>query len=66
MGSIKNTIQIDIISGNPFEAKSKMQSLKALAQLDTEALGKLAELGKNPSAVQQLKSKFEMIKGFLK
>ena len=65
MGSIKTTIQLDLITSNPFEAKAKMMALKGLSKLDNEALSKLEELAKNPIAIAQLKTNFEMIKGFL-
>lgn len=65
MGSVKTTIQIDISSTNPFEAKTKMMALKDLSKLDNEALTKLVELAKKPVAIAQLKTNFETIKTFL-
>ena len=63
MGGVK--IEIDIKAGNPFEIKAKTMALKDLAQLDNDVLLKLAELSKNANAVEQLKTNYPMIKGFL-
>ncbi|KLT67929.1 MULTISPECIES: hypothetical protein [unclassified Flavobacterium] len=65
MASIETSITINIKSSNPFEEKAKTKALTELAELDSEALGKLAELCKSPKAITQLKTNFSMIKGFL-
>ncbi|KFF17367.1 hypothetical protein [Flavobacterium hydatis] len=65
MGSIKNSVTIDIKTINPFEIKAKTRALTELGQLDTDVLDKLAELSKSPKAITQLKTNFPMIKGFL-
>ncbi|MDL2143571.1 hypothetical protein QQY79_13655 [Flavobacterium tructae] len=65
MGSIKTTIEIELKGINPFEIKTKTKALNELAQLDNDALMKLAELSKSPKAILQLKTNFPMIKGFL-
>lgn len=65
MGSIKQTIQLDVIAKTPFELKPKTTALKELAKLDADVLTKLVELSKSPVAITQLKTNFDMIKGFL-
>lgn len=65
MGSVKQTIQIDIVIKTPFELKPKEKALKELAKLDADVLTKLVELSKSPVAITQLKTNFDMIKGFL-
>ena len=65
MGSIKQTIQLDVIAKTPFELKPKATALKELAKLDADVLTKLMELSKSPVAITQLKTNFDMIKGFL-
>lgn len=65
MGSIKQTIQLDVIAKTPFELKPKTTALKELAKLDSDVLTKLVELSKSPVAITQLKTNFDMIKGFL-
>jgi hypothetical protein len=65
MGSIETTVTLEIKANNPFEVKTKTKALTALAELDNEALNKLAELSKSPKAITQLKTNFPMIKGFL-
>jgi hypothetical protein len=63
--ALKHTIQIDVITQSPFELKPKINALKELAMLDNDTLAKLAELGKSKIAIDNLKSKFLMIKSFL-
>jgi hypothetical protein len=63
--AIKTTIQIEITSNNPFEAKPKMEHLKTLSKLDNDALAKLVELSKSNRAIEMLKSNFGMIQSFL-
>ena len=63
MGGVK--IEIDIKAGNPFETKATTTALKDLAKLDSDVLSKLAELSKNKNAIEQIKTNFPMIKGFL-
>jgi hypothetical protein len=63
--AIETQIQLTIKTENPFQAKAKMEHLKALSKLDNEALNKLAELSKSNKAVEQLKSNFGMIQSFL-
>jgi hypothetical protein len=63
--AIETVIQLTLKSGSPFEAKAKMEHLKAISRLDCEALNKLAELSKSNKAVDQLKSNFGMIQSFL-
>lgn len=63
MGGVK--IEIDIKAGNPFEIKAATNALKDLAKLDNDVLSKLSELSKSPKAIEQLKTNFPMIKGFL-
>jgi hypothetical protein len=65
MGSIETLVTLNIKANNPFEVKAKTKALTALAELDNEALNKLAELSKSPKAITQLKTNFPMIKGFL-
>lgn len=65
MGGINTKIEIEVKSGNPFEIKTKTTALKDLAKLDKDVLSKLAELSKSPKAIEQLKTNFPMIKGFL-
>lgn len=65
MGGIKTQIEIEVKAINPFEIKAKTKSLTDLAQLDNDVLTKLAELSKSPKAIEQLKTNFPMIKGFL-
>ena len=65
MGSVKQSIQIEVVAKTPFELKPKTSAIKELTKLDAEVLIKLAELSKNKSAITQLKTNFEMIKGFL-
>lgn len=65
MGSIETPITLNIKANNPFEVKAKTKALAELAELDNEALNKLAELSKSPKAITQLKTNFPMIKGFL-
>lgn len=65
MGSIKQTIQLDVIAKTPFELKPKTTALKELAKLDSDVLTKLVELSKSPVAITHLKTNFDMIKGFL-
>lgn len=65
MGSIKQTIQLDVIAKTPFELKPKVTALKELGKLDSDVLTKLVELSKSPVAIIQLKTNFDMIKGFL-
>jgi hypothetical protein len=65
MGGLKTPIEIILKSVNPFEIKAKTKALTDLAQLDVDVLTKLAELAKSPNAVEQLKTNFPMIKGFL-
>lgn len=62
---IVTEVQIKITTVNPFEAKAKMQHLKDIAKLDTDVLGKLVQLGKNPKAINQIKNNFDMIESFL-
>lgn len=62
---VETEIQIKIKTENPFEARAKMEHLKTLANLDTDVLEKLAKLGKNNKAIQQLKNNFSMIESFL-
>ena len=63
--AIETQIQFIIKTENPFQAKAKMEYLKALSRLDNETLNKLAELSKSNTAINQLKSNFPMIKSFL-
>lgn len=65
MGSIKTTIQIDIATSTPFEIRPKTNALKELSTLDNDVLEKLVELSKSKKAIEQLKTNFPMIKGFL-
>lgn len=65
MAGVKTLIEIEIKSVNPFELKAKTNALTDLAQLDSDVLVKLAELAKSPKAVEQLRTNFPMIKGFL-
>ncbi|RUT67728.1 hypothetical protein D0817_24815 [Flavobacterium cupreum] len=65
MGSINTPIQIEIKTVNPFEIKAKTKALTDLSKLDNDVLSKLAELSKNAKAIEQLKTNFPMIKGFL-
>lgn len=65
MGGVNTTIQIEVTAVNPFEVKSKTTAIKDLAKLDNDVLSKLAELSKSPKAIEQLKTNFPMIKGFL-
>jgi hypothetical protein len=65
MGGIKTQIQIEIKTINPFDIKAKTKALTDLAELDNDVLSKLAELSKSPKAIEQLKTNFPMIKGFL-
>lgn len=65
MGGVNTTIEIEIKTVNPFEIKSKTTAIKDLAKLDNDVLSKLAELSKSPKAIEQLKTNFPMIKGFL-
>ena len=50
MGSVKQSIQIEVVAKTPFELKPKTSAIKELAKLDAEVLTKLAELSKNKSA----------------
>lgn len=63
--AIKTQLQFTITTSSPFEARSKMEAIKTIAGLDTDAVEKLAELAKNPKAVNKLKSNFGMIKTFI-
>lgn len=65
MGSVKNTIAIEVEINTPFELKPKTEALTELSKLDNDVLQKLAELSKSPKAINQLKTNFGMIKGFL-
>jgi hypothetical protein len=65
MGSVKQCIQIEVVAKTPFGIKPKTSAIKELAKLDTEVLTKLVELSKSKEAIKQLKTNFEMIKGFL-
>lgn len=79
MASIKTTIQIEITTKTPFEVRPKTEALKELSnqdnqtlrsvlellKLDKEAFSNLMELSKSSVAVENLKSNFDMIKGFL-
>lgn len=62
---VKTEIQIPITTSSPFEAKAKMLAIKTIAGLDTDAVEKLAELAKNPKAIDKLKNNFGMIKTFI-
>ena len=62
---VETEIQIKIKTANPFEARAKMEHIKSLSSLDTDVLEKLAKLGKNKKAIQQLKDNFSMIESFL-
>ena len=65
MDGIKKTTQITVTGSNPFETKSKASALSQLSKLDTDVLTKLVELSKSPMAITQIKTNFQMIKGFL-
>ncbi len=65
MGGIKTSIQIEITTKTPFELKPKTDALKELSNLDVETLKKLVELSRSEVAIENLKSNFDMIKGFL-
>lgn len=62
---VKTTIQIDINTSTPFEIRPKTNALKELSKLDNDVLEKLAKLSKSKKAVEQLKTNFPMIEGFL-
>jgi hypothetical protein len=63
--AIKTTIQIELVTNNPFETKPKMEHLKTLSKLDNDALAKLVELSKSNKAIEMLKQNFGMIQSFL-
>lgn len=65
MGSLNTPIQIEVKTANLFAKEAKTKALTDLAQLDNDVLLKLAELSKSPKAIEQLKTNFPMIKGFL-
>lgn len=61
---IKKSIQLDISVGSAFEITPKINALKELAKVDTEALQILVELA-TPKGIAQLKENKDMIKSFL-
>jgi hypothetical protein len=61
---IKKSIQLDISVSSAFEITPKINALKELAKVDTEALQILVELA-TPKGIAQLKENKDMIKGFL-
>ena len=61
---IKKSIQLDISVSSAFEITPKINALKELAKVDTEALQILVELA-TPKGIAQLKEKKDMIKSFL-
>lgn len=65
MGSVKTTLQIDVLTKTPFEAKAKLQALKQLATMDVDVLEKLAELSKNPKAIAVFRNPPLIAKSFL-
>lgn len=65
MGSIKTTLQIDILTKTPFEIKPKLKALQDLATLDNDVLIKLAELSKSQKAIDTLKNPPTILKTFL-
>lgn len=59
------TIIFQTSAKNMIEASAKQKHLEVIAKLDADVLGKLAELAKNPSAIDKLKNNFSLIKSFL-
>lgn len=65
MGGINTKIELEINTNTPFEVKPKANALIELSKLDNDVLLKLAELSKNPKAVEQLKNNFAKIQSVL-
>ena len=65
MGSVKTTLQIDVLTKTPFEAKAKLEALKQLATMDVDVLTKLCELSKNTKAIEVFKNPPLIMKTFL-
>ncbi len=65
MGSVIQKIEIEIKAATVFELKPKKAALIELSKLDNDVLQKLAELSRSKNAIEQLRTNFSMIKGFL-